>query len=165
MYHRSILAVLIAAFVVPASALAQQPIAAEKGSTAMMEMPAKALQWTAAAIPGFVPGMEMAVVSGDPSKAEPYTVRLRFPDGYAFPGHFHPQDENVTVLSGTFKVAMGGKTDVSKLKTYAPGDYIFMPANNPHFGRVEGETIIQLHGTGPFSITVTEEIPGAIKKK
>ena len=163
MHRRAILAVLIAAFVVPASAQAQQPAATEKASTAMKEVPAKSLQWTPAAIPGFVPGMEMAVVSGDPSKAEPYTMRLRFPDGYAFPAHFHPNDENVTVLSGKFQLGMGGKTDKSALKTYVPGDYLYMPANNPHFGGAVGETVIQLHGVGPFSVTVSEEIPGAAR--
>ncbi len=163
MYRRSILAVLVAAFVVAANAQAQQPGATEKGSTAMVEVSAKSLTWQPADIPGFVPGMEMAVVSGDPSKEEPYTMRLRFPDGYAFPGHFHPKDENLTVLSGTFRLAMGSRTDESQLKTYAPGDYLFMPANTPHFGKVEGATVIQLHGVGPFTLTVTEEIPGARK--
>jgi quercetin dioxygenase-like cupin family protein len=163
MFRRSVLAVLAVAFVVPASAKAQQPAAAEKGSKAMAEVSARSLDWQPANIPGFVPGMQLAVVSGDPGKDGPYTMRLRFPSGYAFPSHWHPKDENLTVLSGKFLLGMGAKTDVAALKTYGPGDYLFMPATMPHFGRVEGETIIQLHGVGPFDITVVEAIAGAIK--
>ncbi len=51
---------------------------------------------------------------------------------------------------------MGSEYDGSKLKSYAPGDYLFIAAENPHFGRVEGRTVVQLHGTGPFDITVVE---------
>src|SRR5689334_11883247 len=50
----------------------------------------------------FPPGAEMAVMQGDPSKAEPFTVRMRFPNGYKLPPHTHPTTENVTVLTGTF---------------------------------------------------------------
>jgi quercetin dioxygenase-like cupin family protein len=162
MFRRSALTVLMAAFVVPAVCEAQQPTAAEKGS-GMAEVTAKSLKWTAANIPGFIPGMEMAVVSGDPSKDEPYTMRLRFPDGYAFPAHYHPKAENLTVLTGTFQLAMGDKTNAAALKTYTPGDYLFLPATMAHFGRVQGETVVQLHGVGPFDLKVVEQIPGAAK--
>jgi quercetin dioxygenase-like cupin family protein len=161
MLRRTAVAVLLAAFVVPATVQAQQT-PSEKAS-GMAEVTAKSLKWTLAEIPGFVPGMEMAVVSGDPGKEGPYTMRLRFPPGYVFPAHSHPNHENLTVLSGTFKLGMGGKTDKAALKTYGPGDYLFMPANMPHFGGAEGVTVIQLHGVGPFDIKVVEQIAGAAK--
>jgi hypothetical protein len=48
----------------------------------------------------------MAVVSGDPSKAAPFVVRLKMPAGYKI--NPLPSDgQNVTVISGTFAVAMG----------------------------------------------------------
>jgi len=160
MVRRSALAAL-AALVLPAIAVAQQPTSSK--ASPMAEVTASSLKWTPAAIPGFVPGMEMTIVSGDPSKEGAYTMRLRFPDGYAFPAHWHPNDENLTVLSGTFLLGMGDKTNTAALKTYGPGDYLFMPKTIPHFGGAKGVTVIQLHGTGPFDIKVVEQIAGAAK--
>src|SRR5687767_10795142 len=61
------------------------------------------LRWTDAP-PSLPPGAKIAVVEGDLTVAAPYTVRLRFPDGYRIPPHFHPVDEHVTVLQGTFSL-------------------------------------------------------------
>jgi hypothetical protein len=50
----------------------------------------------------------MAVVQGDPSAPGViFTVRLRLPNGYVLPPHFHPIDEHATVISGTFLVGLG----------------------------------------------------------
>lgn len=165
MFRRSALTLLVA-LTLPLAAYAQQPSAGEKAAKpGMMEVSAKALKFAPMEIAGFVPGLELAVVNGDPSKEGPYTVRLKLPAGYSFPGHWHPNDENLTVVSGTFLLAMGEKTDKTALKKYTPGDYLFLPAKMAHFGGVEGETIVQLHGAGPFGITVTEDVPGALKKQ
>lgn len=128
---------------------------ADEGA-AMRPVEASTLTWVDPAIPGFEPGMLLSVVHGDPAAAGPYTVRLKFPDGYNFPPHWHPMAENVTVMSGTFLLAMGDTRDNSKLREYRPGDYLFIPAKHPHFGGVRGETVIQLHGTGPFEVIVTK---------
>ena len=68
----------------------------------MTTMAASAVTWADANVPGFAPGMKMAVINGNPEATEPYTLRLSFPDGYKFPPHWHPSAENVTVLSGTW---------------------------------------------------------------
>src|SRR5215813_9638193 len=52
--------------------------------------------------PALPAGAQIAVLSGDPSKAEPFTIRRKAPDGYKIMLHWHPTDENVTVLEGTF---------------------------------------------------------------
>lgn len=115
------------------------------------------VEWADIEVPGFLSGLKIAAVHGDPSVAdEPYTLRLLFPDGYRFPPHWHPRAENVTVLEGTFRLAMGRKYDEAKLKTYQPGDYLFIAAENAHFGDVKGRTVLQLHGIGPFDIMVVE---------
>jgi quercetin dioxygenase-like cupin family protein len=115
------------------------------------------LVWENIEVPGFKTGLKVAAVHGDPSVPdEPYTLRLFLPDGYAFPPHWHPRAENVTVLEGTFLLAMGKKFDDTALKTYQPGDYLFIAAENPHFGKVEGDCVLQLHGPGPFDIIVVE---------
>jgi hypothetical protein len=133
------------------------PLAAQPGDAAGVYVPVQAgeLAWQPIQPPGFDAGMELAVVHGDPSAAgEAYTVRLRFPDGYRFPPHWHPNAENVTVLDGTFLLAMGETANESRLVRYAPGDYLFIAGRHPHFGGAVGQTVIQLHGMGPFDIVV-----------
>ncbi len=122
----------------------------------MRAVAAKVITWSDADVPGFAPGMKIAAIQGDPAEAGPYTLRLSFPDGYRFPPHWHPMAENVTVLSGTLQLAMGDRPDDSKLKAYAAGDYLFIPATMPHFGGARGFTVIQLHGQGPFTINVVK---------
>lgn len=113
------------------------------------------LEWGAITPPGFDEGMEIAAIHGDPGvEGGAYTLRLRFPDGYRFPPHFHPNAENVTVLDGTFLLAMGEEADESRLQTYGAGDYLFIEGEHPHFGGARGMTTIQLHGVGPFDIIV-----------
>lgn len=133
-------------------ALAQQP------EHPMHAVAGAALTWEDIEVPGFLPGLKIAVLHGDPSVADqPYTLRLAFPDGYRFPPHWHPRAENVTVLEGTFYLAMGRRFDNAALRTYQVGDYLFIAGEQPHFGRVAGRTVLQLHGIGPFDIMV---VPG-----
>jgi len=110
-------------------------------------------------VPGFDPGMKIAVIHGDPTGAQgDYTIRLSFPDGYRFPPHWHPVPEHLTVVSGTFLLAMGETADESVLERYEPGDFLYIPAEDPHFGGAEGETVIQLHGPAPFEIILVEPV-------
>src|SRR5207237_9296197 len=53
-------------------------------------------------------GCEVAGLNGDMSKkGSEYTVRLRVPDGWKIPPHFHPAEEHVTVIQGAFWMGMG----------------------------------------------------------
>src|SRR5436309_7511812 len=64
-----------------------------------------------------IKGSEMAVVSGDPNKnGEPFVIRIRQVDGAKVPPHWHPADEYLTVLKGTFLIGMGETYDESKLQ-------------------------------------------------
>ena len=126
--------------------------AAPAEPTDNMMISANSLTWSDFQPAGFDPGAKIAVFHGDPSKAGDYVLRLRFPDGYRFPVHYHPGGEHLTVLSGTFYLAMGNSGDWSQVKTYMPGDFIFAPALHPHYGGAKGVTEIQLHGEGPFGL-------------
>jgi quercetin dioxygenase-like cupin family protein len=101
----------------------------------------------------FPPGAEFAVMQGDPSKAEPFTVRLRFPNGYKIPPHTHPTAENVTVLSGTFLAGMGAQFDESTLKAMGRDDFASIPAGHAHYAKARGLTVVQVHAIGPFALT------------
>jgi len=102
-------------------------------------------------VPGFKSGIQVAVLHGDPAGKGDYTIRLKFPAGYTFPAHYHPNAEHLTVLSGTFLLSMGEK-EGGPLREYQPGDFLYVPPKKPHYGGARGETVIQLHGIGPFEI-------------
>src|SRR5262245_25117754 len=102
--------------------------------------------------PALPKGAKMAVLEGDPSKEGPFVIRAKLPDGYKIAPHTHPKDERVTVLSGTLYFGMGGKFDEKAGKALTVGSYGRMPAGMKHFGWVKGETVLQVHGEGPWSI-------------
>lgn len=103
--------------------------------------------------PGLPPGANAVVIAGDPSKEGSFTMRAKMPDGYKISPHWHDMDENVTVLSGTLHVGTGDTFDKSKADAMAAGSFAMMPAKMHHWGWAEGETVIQIHGNGPFTIT------------
>ena len=115
------------------------------------------LIWSAFAVPGFPPGARRTVIHGDPTKEGDFTMRLSFPDGYRIPPHFHGAGEHITVLQGTFRFGMGERFDESALKPHPAGDFIYTPAKMPHFAIAKGETVIQLHGTGPWTVKLVEQ--------
>lgn len=113
---------------------------------------APALKWGPAPVI-FPAGAQMAVLQGDPGGTGQFTVRLKFPNGYKIPPHTHPTDENVTVISGTFRVGMGKIFDVSKTMELKAGGFVTAPAQGAHFAVAEGATIVQVHALGPFAMT------------
>ena len=99
------------------------------------------------------PGAMAAVLEGDPTKEGPFTMRLRLPANYRIAPHWHPADEHVTVLSGSFSMGTGDKFDPAKATQLSPGGFAVMPAEFRHFAFTgDKETVIQLHGMGPWAI-------------
>lgn len=97
-------------------------------------------------------GAQMAVLEGDPSKRELFTMRLKLPDGYRIAPHWHPNYERVTVPSGTFRLGHGDRFDAAAAEPLDAGSYTTMPPKMRHFAIAEGETIIQLTSVGPWKI-------------
>jgi hypothetical protein len=102
--------------------------------------------------PALPKGATFVVVSGDPTQAGPFTVRLKAPAGYKVAPHWHPTDEQVTVLSGIFALGMGETFDQKALKNLSAGGYALMPAEMRHFAMAKTAATIQVHGTGPFAL-------------
>jgi hypothetical protein len=100
---------------------------------------------------GLNPGARIAVVSGNPAGTGPFTIRLHLPAGYKVAPHWHPTDEFVTVLSGTFAMGMGEVYDESRLKDLSAGGHAAMPAEMRHFGLAKTTSVVQVHGMGPFT--------------
>ena len=103
--------------------------------------------------PVFEKGATFTVVSGDPSKEGIYVVRLKMPAGYRINPHWHPTDEHVTVLSGTFEIGMGETFDASAMKALPAGGYVLLPAQMRHYAMAKTATTVQVHGMGPFALT------------
>lgn len=110
------------------------------------------VQWTEG--PGSLPaGSKMAVIEGDPKNPGLFAMRLKLPADFQIPPHSHPADEHVTVISGTFNMGTGDKFDASKGRALPKGSFSVMPAKTNHFAFTKEETIVQVHGIGPWGIT------------
>jgi hypothetical protein len=103
--------------------------------------------------PGLPPGSKTTILSGDPGQPGPFTLRAQLPAGYRIPAHWHSTEENLTVLSGLLGMGMGDKFDEAGLRELKVGGFAHMAPNTRHFLLSKAETVIQVHGMGPFSIT------------
>ena len=113
---------------------------------------AETIQWGPA--PSVLPpGAELAVLQGDPGSQNEFTLRLKLPNGYRIAPHTHPTTENITVIKGTFLAGMGTQFVESTLQALGRDDFVSIPAEHAHFAMARGETIVQVHGLGPFAIT------------
>lgn len=113
------------------------------------------LQWMDGP-PSLPPGAQVAVLEGDPSKAEPVTMRLKFPAGYEVKPHTHPIDEHVTVLEGRLNGATGESFDRNATRELSMGTFVVVPAEAPHYVWTDEETVIQLSFVGPFGTTYVD---------
>jgi quercetin dioxygenase-like cupin family protein len=48
------------------------------------------------------------------------------------------------------QLGMGNSVDMSAAQSYAPGDFVFIPARQPHWVQARGETVLQVSGNGLF---------------
>ena len=104
-------------------------------------------------IPSLPPGAKLAVIEGPLNQAVPVTFRVKFPANYQLPAHWHPAIEHVTVISGTFNMGMGDQLDRAKTKALTAGGVAIMQPKTNHFAWTKEETIVQVHGMGPWGVT------------
>lgn len=98
-------------------------------------------------------GTKLAVLEGDPAKPGLFTMRIKFPAGMHVMPHSHSQTEHATVIAGTLHIGMGQKFDSAATRPLVAGSFGFWPAGMTHYAWMEGETILQMHGQGPWTIT------------
>lgn len=121
------------------------------------------LKW--ADVPSLPSGAKLAVIEGKMGEAQAFTVRLSFPANYTIPAHWHPAVERVTVLSGTFHMGTGDKLDQARTTPLTAGSIAIMQPKTNHFAWTKEETVVQLHGTGPWGITYVNEADDPRKKQ
>jgi hypothetical protein len=98
-------------------------------------------------------GAKMAVLEGDPTREGVFTMRLWLPNGFEVRPHWHSQVEHVTVLSGVLHFGVGETFDRAATRPMPAGSFGFWPIGMRHFAWAEGETVLQLHGRGPWTVT------------
>ena len=103
--------------------------------------------------PVFEKGASFTVISGDPGKPGMFVARFKMPAGYKIAPHWHPTEEHVTVLSGTFSLGMGEKFESPAMQDLPVGGYVLLPAEMRHFAMAKTASTVQVHGIGPFTLT------------
>lgn len=126
--------------------------AGSRDSSRMVLHPLTELQWTEG--PASMPkGAKMVILEGDPTQPGMFTLRLKFPDGFRVSPHYHTQTEHVTVMQGVLHIGMGEKVDPKATRALSAGAFGYWQAGMRHFAWFEGETVLQLHGQGPWTVT------------
>ncbi|HEU4352195.1 MAG TPA: cupin domain-containing protein [Burkholderiales bacterium] len=128
--------------------------------TAVMQ---RDIKWQDA--PSIGPGAKTAVIEGDPKSSGPFVMRIKLPPKTTIGVHTHPATENVTVLSGTLYFAAGDKLEPKAAKAFGAGSYFSIGQGKPMFAyTTDKETVLQLHGNGPWGITYMDAKDAAKKK-
>lgn len=90
-------------------------------------------------------------VVGDMDRpGQPFVIRIHHDAGYVVLPHTHPEDENITVLTGSWALGMGSRVNMDELEPMEQGALGFVPKKMAHFGYAKVETMLQVHGIGPF---------------
>ncbi|MBZ5550183.1 MAG: cupin domain-containing protein [Acidobacteriia bacterium] len=115
--------------------------------------------------PFLASGSQLAVLEGDPGASTgDFTIRLKMPDGYKIAPHWHPKRENVTVVSGNFKVGMGDKWDDTKMMTFPTGSFAYLDPEMHHYAMASGEVVVQVHGMSPLQFNYVNPADDPSKK-
>jgi quercetin dioxygenase-like cupin family protein len=99
------------------------------------------------------PGAQITVIQGPLNEATHFVARVKFPANAKVPAHSHSAIEHATVLSGVLNMGVGNKLDTGKTRALGPGSMSIMQPGTNHFAWFGEETIIQLHGVGPWTVT------------
>jgi quercetin dioxygenase-like cupin family protein len=110
-------------------------------------------------------GAQVAVLGGDPGKDGLFIMRIKMPDGYQVPAHWHSRDENVTVISGSFGLGVGEEPSRDKGRILEPGGFVHMPAHTPHYAWAKGDTVVQVSGIGPFDLNLVGATGSSTQKR
>lgn len=111
-----------------------------------------------------LPGAKISVLEGPMTEAKPFIARIKMPANFKIAPHWHPAIEHVTVISGAFAMGTGEKWDDKAMHTLAPGDVMIMQPKTPHYAMAKGETVVQIHGVGPWSVNYVNAADDPAKK-
>ncbi len=101
-----------------------------------------------------LPGIELAVLEGDPHHEGMFTIRMRARKGGRVAPHWHSKDIAITVLKGAINIGTGESINSRTTTKLAGGAFVSVPKDTRHFVIFQPETVVQICGEGPFAITV-----------
>jgi hypothetical protein len=110
-------------------------------------------------------GVQVAIISGDPSKPGIYVIRAKFPPGIMSSPHFHDEDRFAVVVKGTWYTGTDANWDPATTVGLPTGSFMKHPAKAVHFdGAKDEEVIVQIVGYGPSTTTPIAPAEGAFGK-
>jgi hypothetical protein len=69
------------------------------------------------------------------------------------------------MISGTFNMGLGDTLDTKPTRPLGrPGSVAIMQPGTKHFAWTEGETVVQVHGVGPWTVTYVNPADDPRKK-
>ena len=101
------------------------------------------------------PGLEFAVLEGNPGEAEAtYSAALRLAPGAWIRPHWHPNAKRIVVLQGILRIGLGETFDTAGgTRGYPVGSFLVVPGGMVHFEGGEGTTVLLFTGAGPLKTT------------
>ena len=144
-----VLFVILAAVCLGTPALADERTAKHKGKAPVMQSFTD-LKWSE--LPER-PGMQFAVLSGDPKKGE-YTQMRKVPAGTNNPLHSHSSELKNVIISGVWYEG----ADAASVKDFGPGSVVVMPGNWVHVSgcRAGADCVFYQEGKGKFDFKPAE---------
>ena len=105
-------------------------------------------------------GSRSVRILGQGSQPGMYVQRITFAAGSGTRPHFHDQARYITVIKGTWWVALGPEAatyDPDKMIPMRAGSFLFEPANGIHYDQARDEAVtVQIMGLGPVKTTRIE---------
>jgi quercetin dioxygenase-like cupin family protein len=108
------------------------------------------LNWVS--IPALPKEIKVAVLYGNPDKDGALVIRIKAPAGSKIAPHWHPIDENITVLSGSINLGKGDKFEKQNNIRLDEGGFANIPAKHHHFAWFDEDSILQLNNYGRWQI-------------
>jgi hypothetical protein len=97
----------------------------------------------------FVNGLEKLV--GDMDRpGQPFVIRIHHDAGYVVLPHTHPEDENITVLTGNWALGMGSRVNIAELEPMEQGALGFVPKRWRTSDTRKSRLCFRFTGIGPF---------------
>ncbi|MGI4881519.1 MAG: cupin domain-containing protein [Janthinobacterium lividum] len=103
-------------------------------------------------------GQQQAILFGDPNKAGPYGVAIKWPPGQFSHPHTHTTDRWAYVAKGTWWVSSSTHRDIATTYPLPQGSFGTDLANKVHWdGAKDEEVVLIVFGIGPIDSKLAEE--------
>ena len=129
---------------------AKAPAKAGSGGKAVI-IPVGEMQWVVP--PNSPPGVQMAVLWGDPAKGA-FGALHKFAPGFSVPLHFHSAGYHCVVISGTFLQTVEGEAE----KSLTSGSYVAYTGKKKHVTKCApgAECIVFIDSGGAWDVVVAD---------